>query len=109
MARMPVTIHEPEALRQALLHVTAADLTELAAWVPQGTQELVRVLGARLAVRLLNSWPGAKLRIPAAHSASAAGARRRAELVAVLGDADALAVCTARCGEAGAGGVEVMV
>ncbi len=45
---------DAESLRQALTQVTEQDLGDLVAWVPPGAAEMVRVLGARLTVRLIN-------------------------------------------------------
>lgn len=88
-----------ETIRIELMHVTEQDLVSLAAWVPPGTAEMVRVLGTRLTVRLINRWPGVVMQVPVIESRHAAGIERRADLVRALGEADANALCAAWGGE----------
>lgn len=88
-----------EAIRSELGHVTEQDLVDFAHCVPPGMAELVRVLGARLAVRMVDTWPGVLIAVPVADSRQASGIERRAELVRALGEADAAALCTAYGGE----------
>lgn len=92
-------IRDLELLRRELLQVTERDLVELAAWVPPGAAEVVRVLGPALASRLFGLWPGAVLQVPVLASQHPRGIHRRAELVAHLGEADATALCAAWGGE----------
>ena len=58
-----------ECLRRALTQVTEQDLGDLDAWVPPGAAEMVRVLGARLAAKLITGssprpWGTQPLRDP---------------------------------------------
>lgn len=92
-------IRDAELLRRELLQVTEHDLTELAAWVPPGAAEVVRVLGLALAARLFGMWPGVVLQVPVLESSQRHGIERRAELVAALGEQDATALCSAWGGE----------
>lgn len=90
---------DAESLRQALTQVTEQDLGDLVAWVPPGAAEMVRVLGARLAAKLITLWPGVALSVPMPDSRHASGMARRAELVAALGQEDAAALCAAWGGQ----------
>lgn len=96
---MTVSPDDAESLRQALTQVTEQDLGDLVAWVPPGAAEMVRVLGARLTVRLINLWPGVALAVPMPDSRHASGMARRAELAAALGPEDAAALCVAWGGQ----------
>ena len=90
---------EAELLRAELLQVTEQDLIDFADAVPPGAGEVVRVLGASLAIKVFNAWPGLFLRIPAPQSKRQDGQRRREELMRVLTDEETLRFCTAWAGE----------
>ena len=90
---------DAERLRRELLQVTERDLVELRDWVPVAVVEMERVLGARLAVKLVSVWPGLVLPVPVPESSHPSGISRRAMLMAVLGDVDAAALCAAWGGE----------
>lgn len=90
---------DAERLRHELLQITERDMVELRSWVPATVVEMERVLGTRLAVKLVNTWPGVMLLVPVSESSHPSGIERRAMLIAVLGDVDAATLCAAWGGE----------
>lgn len=88
-----------EALRLHLRVITEQDLVEMAEWLAEGAQELVRVLGPQLAASVFNLWPGAIKAIPVLHSSFEKGQRQRELLKQQLGPHEQVALCAAFGGE----------
>lgn len=55
--------------------------------MPETAKALVQCMGSDAAVALLNAWPGVEVKVPRFPGANPAGARRWAQIAAVIGDA----------------------
>lgn len=75
--------------------IRACDLTEFASLVPPSGRELLRLLGERAALALLNAWPGVQVPVPKRRDANAHGARRWAQIAAIVGDESMTALAAA--------------
>lgn len=62
------------------------DLADLEHLMPPSVHTLVDCIGAPAALALLNTWPGAEVKVPRFPDANPAGARRWAQLAEVVGE-----------------------
>ncbi|MCU0963566.1 MAG: hypothetical protein MUF08_00580 [Burkholderiaceae bacterium] len=79
--------------------LVAADLHELAHLLPPSAADLVRAVGQDAAAALMHRLAGVQLQVPRHRNANPAGARRWAQLEAVIGDAATEALARNHGGE----------
>lgn len=62
------------------------DFTNLDHLMPETARLLVGCMGVEAAVALLNTWPGVEVKVPRFPDANPAGAKRWAQMAAVIGE-----------------------
>jgi hypothetical protein len=65
--------------------LTGDDFTELTHLMPETARTLAQCIGTEATVALLNAWPGVEVKVPRFPDANPAGARRWAQMAAVIG------------------------
>ncbi|MEO8118732.1 MAG: hypothetical protein ABI606_05340 [Rhodoferax sp.] len=90
---MPATLpaHHPVS------NITEADLQHFANLVPPSGSALLRMLGVSAGLSLLNVWAGVQVVVPKGPCNNAGGAKRWAQMVAIVGE-DAMGVLAREMG-----------
>lgn len=66
--------------------LTTEDVAAVGHLLPESAHELIRRLGVKSALALLNAWPGVYTQIPRRPDANAAGAKKWATIAGIIGE-----------------------